>query len=100
MKKKKNYLNEEEGDDDNDDIAEDRNIFSQGRFIVIDTDITSFKIKNLRLIALHAVEVKDGQLKGIFFIFSLIKETIIMIPSIIQQNIIIVLLKKKNYKNF
>ena len=65
-KEKEEELSEEEDDDDN-NIIDDHNIFSFGRFIVIDTDTTSFKRKNCRLVAIHAVEVKDGKLTGIFF---------------------------------
>ena len=72
-----------EEDDDNDDIIENHNIFSCSLFIVLDTDTTSFKRKNCRLIAIHAVEVKDGKLTGTFFILLLIKETKIMILCII-----------------
>ena len=39
-------LSEEDDDDDNDNIEENHNIFSCGRFIVVDTDTTSIKIKN------------------------------------------------------
>ena len=43
------------------------NKFYRGRFVVIDVDTTSIKRKNCRLIAIHAVEVKDGKLTGRFF---------------------------------
>ena len=67
-------LNEEEEDEEEEDEIEakkqtikNKNIFSKGRFVVLDTDTTSFKRKNCRLIAIHAVEVKNGKLTGIFF---------------------------------
>jgi len=63
---------EEEEEEDKEDKEERKQVkkykkFSNGRFVVLDTDTTSFKKKNCRLIAIHAVEVKDGKLTGIFF---------------------------------
>ena len=51
----------------NNENKEDNNKFYKGRFIIIDVDTTSFKQKNCRLIAIHAVEVKNGKLTGIYF---------------------------------
>jgi len=72
-----NYDYEEEND--NTEIKKDKkndydkketknvNKLYKGRFVIIDVDTTSFRQKNCRLIAIHAVEVKDGKLTGIFF---------------------------------
>ena len=51
------------------DKKENKNVnkLYKGRFIIIDAYTTSFRQKNCRLIAIHAVEVKDGKLTGIFF---------------------------------
>ena len=71
--RKKEDDDEEDYDDSDDQDNEDdediinQNIFSHGRFIVIDVDTTSFKRKNCRLIAIHSVEVINGQLTGKFF---------------------------------
>ena len=58
-------IDDDEENDDEDEI--NQNIFSHGRFVVIDVDTTSFKRKNCRLIAIHSVEVINGKITGNFF---------------------------------
>ena len=58
-------MNHEEDEDKN--LITDRSIFSKGRFVAIDTDTTSFYNKKSKLIAIHAVEIIDGKLTGIYF---------------------------------
>ena len=58
---------EEEEEEDDESLIKDKDIFSKGRFVAIDTDTTSFYNKKPKLIAIHAVEIIDGKLTGIFF---------------------------------
>ena len=76
---KEDYDDSDDQDNEDDEDIINQNIFSHGRFIVIDVDTTSFKRKNCRLIAIHSVEVINGQLTGKFFHTFINKKTIIMI---------------------
>ena len=59
--------NEEDDDNDYNNDKINENKFYKGRFVVIDTDTTSFKKNICKLVEIHGIEVIDGKLTGIYF---------------------------------